>query len=63
MSKIKKLEVSKGWTVQTKPYESFRIDITLSAMIEPEDDVDKVYEKLSKDIDKKIEREIEGVMP
>lgn len=63
MSKIKKIEVAMGRTIQTKPYESFRVDVTLGAIMDPEDDPDELYDDLVSRIEKKIELEVEKYMP
>jgi len=63
MSKIKKIEVTMGRTIQTQPYESFRLDITLGAIMDPEDDVDELYDDLVSRIEKKLETEVDKYMP
>jgi len=52
-----------GWTIQTNPYESFRIDVGLSAKIGPDDDLDEVYDDLVERIESKINKEVENHMP
>ncbi len=63
MSKIKKVTVSLGHTIQTKPYEAFRVDMSLTSILEIGDDWNDVYDDLTKKIKEKIESEVENMMP
>ncbi len=63
MSEISTMHIQLGWTVQTKPYESFRVDIGLTANLDKEDNVNEVYNNLVTKIKKKITKEIENAMP
>jgi len=63
MSKITEISVNMGWTVQTKPYESFRVDVGLTAIIDSDDDLDEVYDDLVGRIESKIDKEVENHMP
>ena len=56
---IKRIKVCMGETIQTKPYESFRVDVGLEATLGPDDDLDKIYNELSEKVKEKIQLEIE----
>lgn len=61
-SSISTMVVGFGWTISTKPYESFRVDVSLTANLDPEDDVDEVYDDLVKKIKEKIELQVKEAM-
>ena len=63
MSKITKINVNMGWTIQTKEFESFRVNVGLTAEIDPDDDLDEVYDDLVGRIESKINKEVENHMP
>ena len=52
-----------GWTIQTKEFESFRVNVGLTAEIDPDDDLDEVYDDLVGRIESKINKEVENHMP
>jgi hypothetical protein len=61
--KVRTISVTFGKTVQPKPFESIRVEVTMSADLEDGDDLEAEYASLLSNVRVKVKSEIVRQMP
>lgn len=58
---VKEITVSRGETVNLGNFNSYRVDISISARIAPDDDPNDVYNQLMNWVESNLSNELESV--